>query len=393
MMQTCPSSRDHLLLECQDDAMNFRELGRKLRELGTADNGVKVLDVDHSATTYKLPQIEARVRVGVYYLRPPDGVSGQEMKDLFDQAEDPAFRYKLTSGIATDHMELLTPDDYARQYFSWSASDLIHIEGARRLAREQLDEMFDEMKAEFDPKSFPHLDDVTISGHKRGDEDTSTEVKLLSYDDDYRSMSAIERAITHKLSEGNLQREIMVTRHLVKDTMPEIILSTTAKATAKGADFLNNLAEHLLTRDGGLQTQAIREKTKPVERSEASVYKELTQAFPRAHTLIKEPIEIVNHAVREFRETMERMAAFKDLQIKETPQTIQVQFSKKLFGGRRFDAGDLKILNAVHNTILGSPGLHDGWNAYHLYDKKERLLKIRFTIPDQEMQSPWSKLG
>src|SRR4051812_45931287 len=124
--------------------MTFRDLGRELSRLGTPDDRVKVLDVDHSATAYKLPQIESRVRVGVYYLRPPKGVTAQDMKEIFDKCEGLAFRHKVTSGIGTDHMELLTPDEYADQNFSGSLK-LIHIEGARKAAREQLEEIFDEM--------------------------------------------------------------------------------------------------------------------------------------------------------------------------------------------------------------------------------------------------------
>lgn len=372
--------------------MTFRDLGRELMRLGTAEDRVKVLDVDHSATTYKLPQIEQRLRQGVFYLRPPAGVTAQEMKELFDQPADPAFRYSITSGIGTDYMELLTPDEYARQYFS-SSSKLIRIEGARRTAREQLEEMFDEMKADFEPDSFPHMDDFTISGYKKGGDDLSTEVKLLVYDDDFRSMSKIERAIAIKLSEDNLHREITAGRHLVKDTKPEIILSSTAKATDKGKEFLNRLATYLLERDGGLQTEAKRSTPKRIEEPQPSDYKTLVSAFPKTQADTRHRSEIINHAQSEFLDTLSRMTAFKDLEVIELNRVIHVQFPKKLFGGRRLDLRDLVELDAVHKAILGSPGLHDGWNAYRVYDKKERLLKIRFTTPDEELQSPWAKLG
>lgn len=372
--------------------MTFRDLGRELVRLGSPEERIRVLDVDHSASTYQLPQIEQRVRVGVYYLRPPSGVIAQELKELFDRSDDPAFRYKITSGIGTDHMELLTPDDYARHYFS-SSNKLIHIEGSRKIAREQLEEMFDEMKAEFDSKSFPHLDDVTISGHKEGNAESSTEVKLLSFEGDFRSMSRLERDISRHLSEGNLHREINVGRHLVKDTKPEIILSSTEKATAKGRTFLNSLAAYLLKRDGGIQTEALRVKPDGVERSEPEVYKSPIRAFPRVQAATKSPAEIVNHAATEFRDTLARMSGYKDLEINAIPQGILVQFPKNVFSKKRFEDREMRELQAVHNTILGSPGLHEGWNAYHHYDKRERVLKIRFTSPDQEMQSPWSKLG
>ncbi len=372
--------------------MTFRDLGKELKRLGTAEDRVKVLDVDHSATTYKLPQIEQRLRQGVFYLRAPAGVTAQEMKELFDKPKDPAFRYGITSGIGTDYMELLTPDEYARKYFSFS-NQFIRIEGARRMAREQLDEMFDEMKGEFDPGNFPHLDDFTISGYKKGDADLSTEVKLLVYDDDFRSMSKIERDIAIKLSEDNLHREITAGRHLVKDTKPEIILSSTAKATAKGKEFLSSLATYLLERDGGIQTEAKRTKPKRVEEPQPSDYRTLVSGFPKAHADSRHPSEIVNHAQSEFLDTLSRMTAFKDLEILKLNRVIHVQFPKKLFGGRRLDLRDLVELDAVHKAILGSPGLHEGWNAYRLYDKKERLLKIRFTTPEEELQSPWSKLG
>lgn len=371
--------------------MTFRDLGRELVRLGSAEDRVKVLDVDHSATTYKLPQIEQRLRQGVFYLRPPAGVTAQEMKELFDKAVDPAFRYSITSGIGTDYVELLTPDEYARRYFS-SSNQLIRIEGARKTAREQLDEMFDEMKEEFDSQSFPHLDDVTISGHKRGNEESSTEVKLLAFEGDFRNMGTIERAITYKISEANLHREIMASRHLVKETKPEIILSTTAKATVKGREYLDRLAEFLLERDGGIQTEAIRNAPNRVQQSEPSSYKTLVQAFPRTREDLRQPAEIVNSAATEFQVTLSGMTAFKNLDFKMTPQGIHVQFPKKLFGGRSFKERELVELKAVNTAILGSPGLHEGWTAYYTYDKKERLLKIRFATPDEEMQTPWSKL-
>ena len=375
--------------------MTYRELGRELARLGTPEDRVKVLDVDHSATAFQLPQIEARVRVGVFYLRPPAGVTAQEMREIFEKCEGLAFRYKVTSGIGTDHMELLTPDEYARQYFS-GAQKLIHIEGSRKLAREQLEEIFDEMKAAFDSDSFPHLEDVTISGHKEGNEELSTEVKLLAYDDDFRVLSKIERDITKHFSERNLHREINVGRHLVRETKPEIILNTTAKATAKGRAFLNELATYLLERDGGIQTEAIRiarRAPEPVEKSESAVYKSLTNAFPKMRTVVRKPIEIVNDATNQFHETLSRMSAYKELEVKKVPQGIHVQFSKNMFGGRRFEPRDLKELKAVQLALLGTPGLHEGWNAYYHYDTKERALKIRFTTPEQELVSPWSKLG
>jgi len=372
--------------------MDFRELGRELARLGTADDRVKVLDVDHSATTFQLPQIEQRVRVGAFYVRPPTGVSAQELRELFDKGDDLAFRYKVTSGIGTDHVELLTPDEYARQYFSGSQK-LIHIEGARKAAREQLEGIFDALKAEFDPEQFPHLDDVVISGHKEGSEESSTEVKLLAYDDDYRVTSQIERDITKRLTEGNLQREIDVRRHLVKETKPEIMLTSTAKSTVKGRQFLNNLATFLLARDGGIQTKAIRAVPKLIERSQPSAYKSLSQAFPRTQTIVRKPAEIVNDAANRFFETLSGMTAFKDLEVKKMPQGLQVQYSKNLIGGRRFDASDLRELRGVHLAILGSPGLREGWSAYHRYDKKDRVLKIRFTTPDEELDESWVKLG
>jgi hypothetical protein len=374
--------------------MTPSELGRELMKLGTAGDRVKVLDVDHSATTFKLPQIEARVRVGVYYLRPPASVTAQEMKEVFDESEGLAFRYKVTSGIGTDHMELLTPDEYARQYFSGSAK-LIHIEGARKAAREQLEEMFDAMKVTFDPLCFPHLDDVVISGFKQGNDEFSTQVTLLAYDDDFRSMSRIERDLAKNLSEGNLHREIIVGRHLVRDTKPEFILSTTAKATAKGREFLNDLATHMVLRDGGLQTQAIRVGvSKPIDqKSEAQVYKSLVQAFPKTHPVVEQPAEIVSRAAVQFQETLSQMSAFKKLEIKKVPGGIQVEYPKNLFGGRRFEERDLRELKAVHAAILGSPGLHEGWSAHHLYDKNERVLKIRFATSDDNLERPWSNLG
>ena len=375
--------------------MTLRELGRELKALGTPDDRMKVLDVDHSATAYQLPQIEARVRVGVFYLRSPSGVTAQDMNELFDRVEGLAFRHKVTSGIGTDHMELLTPDEYARQYFSGSVK-LIHIEGARKLAREQLEEIFDEIKAEFDAESFPYLDDVTISGHKVGSEELSTEVKLLAYEDDFRVLSKIERAITKRFSEQNLHREINVGRHLVKETKPEIILNTTAKGTAKGHDYLNALAGFLIARDGGIQTEAIRAVPRGVEEietSEATVYRNLTRAFPRARTITRQPMEIVNHATNQFYETLSHMTAFKDLEVKKIPQAVQIQYPKTLFKGRRFEPTDVRELKAVHLALIGSPDLHDGWHAYFLFDKKERILKVRFTTPDQELVSPWVKLG
>jgi hypothetical protein len=371
--------------------MTFRDLGRELVRLGTPEDRIRVLDVDHSASTYQLPQIEQRVRVGVYYLRPAQGVTAQEVKDLFDRSDDPAFRYKITSGIGTDHMELLTPDDYARHYFS-SSNKLIHIEGSRKIAREQLEEMFDEMKVEFDSQSFPHLDDVTISGHKEGNAESATEVKLLAFDGDFRNMSRLERDISRHLSEGNLHREINVGRHLVKDTKPEIILSSTEKATAKGRNFLNTLATYLLERDGGIQTEAVRAKSETVEAPQPVAQTPPLRSFPRVQTVHRSPVEVVNHAASEFHDTLARMSGYKDLEIKVIPQGILVQFPKNVFSKIRFEQRELRELKAVHNTILGSPGLHEGWNAYHLYDKRERVLKIRFTTPDQEMQSPWSKL-
>ncbi len=375
--------------------MTVRELGRALRDLGEGEDRVKVLDVDHSATTYQLPQIESRVRVGVYYLRPPSGVTVQAMKEIFDQVEGLAFRYKLTSGIGTDHMELLTPDDYARQYFGSTSMKLIHIEGARKAAREQLEEIFDQMKLEFDAASFPHLDDVTISGYKEGNEELSTVVKLLAYEDDFRNLSKIERAITHKFSENNLHREIIVTRHLVRETKPEIILSTTAKATVKGRTFLDELAAYLIDRDGGIQTEARRSVVKSVETpssASASSYKTLVQAFPTQRKVVRTPLEIVNSAHSAFFDTLSRMTAFAGLEISKLPQAIHVQFPKKMFRARQFEERDLRELKGVNKAIIGSPGLHEGWNAYHVFDKKERVLKIRFTTPDQELQSPWLRL-
>jgi hypothetical protein len=373
--------------------MTFRDLGRELSRLGTVEDRVKVLDVDHSATTYKLPQIEQRLRQGVFYLRSPVGTTAQDMKELFDRTVEPAFRYSVTSGIGTDYMELLTPDEFARRYFS-SSNQIIRIEGARRTAREQLDEMFDEMKADFSQVSFPHLDDFVISGYKKGDADLSTEVKLLVYDDDFRSMSKIERDIAIKLSEDNLHREITAGRHLVKDTRPEIILSTTAKATDKGKEYLNGLASYLLERDGGIQTEARRDSPTPaVQPPQPSAYKTLVRAFPKTREDVRQPAEIVNSAATEFQVTLGGMTSFKNLEFKMTPQGLHIQFPKKIFGGRTFTGRELTELKAVNSAILGSPGLHDGWNAYYTYEKSERLLKIRFTTPDQELQTPWIRLG
>jgi len=87
------------------------------------------------------------------------------------------------------------------------------------------------------------------------------------------------------------------------------------------------------------------------------------------------------------------MPAFKDLEVKRIPQGVQVQYPKALFGTRKFDTKNLRELQGVHKAILGRPGLHEGWRAFYRYDKKERVLKIRFTEPGEELESPWERLG
>jgi len=119
----------------------------------------------------------------------------------------------------------------------------------------------------------------------------------------------------------------------------------------------------------------------------------LVQAFPRTPNITKKPAEIVNHAATQFLETLMQMSAYKGIDVKKMPQGIHVQFPKKLFGGQRFEAREAAQLEAVNTTILGSPGLHDGWRAYYLYDKRERLLKIRFTTADEKLESPWRRVG
>ncbi|MEA2553916.1 MAG: hypothetical protein QOJ65_2092 [Fimbriimonadaceae bacterium] len=371
--------------------MTFRELGRALSALGTPEDRVKVLDVDYSATTFQLPQIEQRVRVGVFYLRPPTGVPAQDIKELLDECPDLEFRYKVTSGIGTDHVELLTPDDYAKKFFS-SSNNVLRIEGSRKIAREQLEEIFDEMKQPFDPESFPHLDRVTISAHNPGNEESSTEVKLLAFDGDFRNMSRLERDIANRFIELFLHREIAVGRHLVKDTRPEVILSTTAKATAKGSQFLNSLAMHLLGRDGGFQTEMATQSNLTTNYEEPAI-KPTANPFPKVKAPATPPAEIVREATNQFYDTLVLMSSFKDLEVKKMPQRIHVQFPNKILGGRRFDERELKELKAVAHTLLGSPGLHEGWNSFYLYDKSERLLKIRLTTKDEKLESPWSKLG
>src|SRR5205814_112818 len=113
--------------------------------------------------------------------------------------------------------------------------------------------------------------------------------------------------------------------------------------------FLNSLASYLLERDGGLQTEAKRSGNKPTEEAQPSAYKPTVAAFPKTHPIIREPGEIVDHAQTEFLDTLARMSAFKDLEIKKLPRTILVQFPKKIFGGRRLKETDLVQLKAVHN--------------------------------------------
>lgn len=348
------------------------------------DHGApRVLDVDHAIEVYK-PTLSGRSSDASYYIRPPDGMTADELIELFHQV--PGFdkmNLALVSilGLDTYHQPLLSVDDFAKRYFGDNHQRLVRVVGKSDPAIAAMAAFIDGLKPPFDAAAFPHYDEFLVSGYRPPEGGRSAEVKLLFKLADASRLMKVEREVRTHLDEINLGREIVTSRHSTRDQAPELILSSRPEFTA-GCAYLDGLAKVLrpaTEREVAEATESARRmvgvSTLGATGFRSSFAQPVVEALPAAELKRRAIVELANIL------RSNKFADGGEIQVVQGGTAIEVTFPRtpaSLWLSTSFD--EKKDIKAVSNACLAiqaDPVLRDGWAAHYSFDRKSGKLVIK----------------
>jgi hypothetical protein len=360
------------------------DVSERLRRLGQ----VRVLDLAQAAAVRGLRQ--EWIYGGHYYLLPPPEMTAAELQKVMDEFKDRGalhLSYNAQSAIDMNHKPLLPLDSYAETFFGDTPHGVVKVTAVARSKVEELNSLIDNLKLPFDAGTFPGIGQVTLTNWRPPAEGRQTVVSLKLASQDWKELTHLEEAIRNHLSEINMIREILVTRHSVKGMDPEVILTSSEETTDKGNAFLADLAAYLQQHQVALPASP--EATPPTPQPvmpevEATSMSEIAAASLEklnASREVRAP-DLLKLALQTLADTIRSMPEYQGMTVTVTGPRILVEFPKKgLLGlGGHFDDAHKKVLQGVYTVALMSPGLHEGWQAHYSYDKDTRLLSITTTL-------------
>src|SRR5947209_7147507 len=128
------------------------ELARKLKQLGT----IKVLDLRQAALMRGM--LQPWIHDGVYYLLPPEGMTGMELQRLMDEYKQRGalhLSYNAQSVMDINHKPILSLDTFAEKYFGDPQRGMVKVTAVSRLKLGEMNEIIDAFKEPFASAEFP----------------------------------------------------------------------------------------------------------------------------------------------------------------------------------------------------------------------------------------------
>jgi len=371
------------------------ELAKRLRDLGT----IKVLDLRRAAEVRGI--LREWIHDGVYYLLPPEGVTAAQLHKLLDQYRDQDelhLAYNAQSAIDISHKPIIPLDSFAEKYFSDPPNGVVKVTAVARKKVAELNEIIDALKKPFDPQTFPSVEEVQLTEYKEPAEGRQTTVTLKLPEGDWKQVTVLEDGLKTLLAESNLLREILVSRHAVKDLQPEVTLTSTEFTTAKGNGFLVALAEFLIQNKQASRAVIGRHGDADFEEGpltdEERRFTELTFA-PRKDVALKpDSSQTQKTAIETMGWTLARMKGFVDREQILNGNLLMVKFPPKgITGlGGHFDKDHEAVLKAAYKGVRQTHMLESGWSAAYRYDKAGRTLSIKAFSDLERAPSGWISL-
>ncbi len=358
-------------------------------ELSEKYGAPHVLDVEHSIQAHR-PTLTGTTSPSSYYIRPPEGLSAEQLIKLFHAI--PGFenlRLTLTPIFSLDtyHQPLISVDDFAKKYFADSHQRILRVEGQSNPALQAMAAFIEGLKRPFTASEFPHHGEFMVSGYRPAEGNTSAQIKLLFKPADPTQLMKIERLVKLHLDDFHLGREIGVSRHYTREQPPELILSSPANMP-KGNIYLDALALSLPQ----ASVEEVKEAVFVFERTPTAASAEAPKI--RAHFGMNEVAkptlsheELMRRAIACLAGIL-RQGGFggeNGLKIVQGGTGIDVEFprsAKSLWLASSFD--ERRDINTVKGACIGvrsDPNLRDGWDLHYRFDGKEGKLQLRAAAP------------
>lgn len=349
-----------------------------LRECGTP----RVLDVAHAIEAYK-PTLSGRSSDASYYIRPPEGMTAEQLIERFEQV--PGFEgmhLQLVSilGLDTYHQPLISVDDFAKRFFGDNRQRIVRVVGKSDQAIEAMAAFVEGLKSTFEAGTFPNHGDFLVSRYHPATSGRSAEVKLLFKPSDSPGLLKAERAVRTYLDEINLGREIVTSRHSTRDQAPELILSSRPEY-ATGCAYLDALAKSLRS----ATEQEIANATAASQRASGGTLQDGSQLraqFAQAVINTLPPAELKRKATAELVNILRsnKFADGAEIAVVQAGAAIEVAFPRtaaSLWLKTSFD--EKKHIKAISNACLAvkaDPLLREGWAAHYSFKDGKLLVRI-----------------
>jgi len=348
---------------------------------------LRVLDVEHSVQAYK-PTLTGSISVASYYIRPPDGMTVEELIELLEKVPGfEAMNLTLVSvlGLDTYHQPLISVDDFAKKHFGSNQLRVIRVVGKSDQAIAAMAALIDGLKPGFDSTTFPHHSDFLLSGYRPSSPGRSAEVKLLFKPADANLLMRVERLVRTHLDELNMGREIRTSRHSTRGQAPDLILSSNHESESARI-FLDALAHSLREST----SQEIAEATEAAQRTAGPTGTEthnVRAAFNQAVVMTLSPTEVKKRAMAAFADVLRNtgFANGLEVQIVQGGMAVEVTFPRtatSLFLSTSFDERKhVKALSSAYVAVKADPQLRDGWVAHYRFERKTGKLQVRAVDP------------
>lgn len=369
-------------------------LVQELQEIGR----IRVLDLAQTAQTRG--GYQPWNHDGLYYILPPEGTSATGLDRLFDkyrEADALHFLYNAQTELDTVHKPILSMDTFAETHFGAATNGMVKVTAVSRSKVAEVNALIDAFKLPFDAATFPMAECLVLTAYKPSAEGRQGSVSIAIMEGDWKELRDLEEAIRTVISESNMVREVVVTRHSVKGLESELILSTTEESTEKGDAFLADLALHLQELDRrGRQKRSPKpaepealEKPKPENRIAAVMLEERARREQLKKTA-EEPHVMARDTLSG---TLASRPSFRALKQTYSGTRILVEFPKPgLFGIGGFSGKHAKELQTVYKGVRRIPELEAGWSAFYHYDKGAHTLTIDVVPPASKSRLGWIEL-
>lgn len=370
--------------------LETKTLAERIKELGS----IKVLDLHQAALSRGM--LQPWVHDGVYYILPPEGITGAELQRLMDEYKGRGelhLTYNAQSEMDTPHKPILPMDSYSEKYFSSPPHGFIKLDVKSRYKLDELNAIIDAFKKPFDASEFPFINDILLTEYKMPAEGRQSSVSIKLRHDDWKQLIALEDALKTYLAEINMVREMLVNRHGVKGLQPEVILISTEETTDKGRKFFADLVEYLQSHgqgEGAVIRQAdeapVHESNELADVARMAREKGREAPPPTSAQLYRTALETLGGTLKEFKE-------FEKAEQTISGNMLLIQFKGGFLGlGGGFGGGHTKTLEKVYGGVRQIPGLESGYVLFYRYDPSTKVLTVRAGPENERVPGGWKGL-